>query len=301
MSTGKIDLHTHSTASDGSLSPSALVSLAGEKGISVIALTDHDTLSGLKEFLLAAESMPSVTAVAGVEISVDMAGSEVHIVGLFVDPDSASLEELLREIRGNRDTRNLQIIARLREQGYMISLEDVLQVAGGESVGRPHFAKILVEKGYFETTKSVFESCLRRGGSAYCSRKLPEPQRAIDAIHKAGGLTFWAHPLATRGGELSSVRKFLKTLIKLGLDGVEAYYTSYTAQQQKAMIELANINELLISGGSDFHGTNQLGVEMGSGMKETLLVPEEVYLKLDEAIKLRKGNRLLDLTASTLA
>jgi predicted metal-dependent phosphoesterase TrpH len=279
---GLIDLHTHSCASDGSCTPTELIDEALEKGLSAIALTDHDTVSGLQEFLEYADEKSDFTAVPGVEISVLNNDKEIHIVGLFIDYKCESLEKLLSEVRENRDKRNLEIIRKLNSLDYDITIEEVTDLAGGESIGRPHFAQILISKGYFETPQEVFDKCLKRGATAYCQRILPSPEDAIREIHNAGGLAIWAHPVYRGRNERSYVRKTLKTLMEMGLDGVEAYYSTFTPYQSRMLLEMAEEFNLLVSGGSDYHGINQPTISLGTGV-DNLKVPENILIQLKDA------------------
>jgi len=274
-----IDLHMHSTASDGSYSPSELLKMADSIGLSAIALTDHDTLSGLPEFLKESQKYPSIHAVPGIEVSVEYAGREIHILGLFVNPEDEPLEEMLFEIRKNRNARNGLIVKKLQDMGYNITLQEVLDMAGGESVGRPIFAKILVNKGYFKEPQDVFDHCLKRGAPAFCSRELPSPRKAIEKIKEAGGIAVWAHPLHRTQADRTYLRKVLREMVPYGLDAVEAYYSSFTPAQSLAVKEVADEFSIFISGGSDFHGTNQIGVEMGKG-RGGLQIPYSIYENL---------------------
>lgn len=274
-----IDLHLHSTASDGSYSPSELIDLAASLDLAAIALTDHDTVSGIPEFLEQSKKFPDLTTIPGVEVSVDFGGKELHIVGLFIDHHCQPLEDMLCEIRKNRNARNELMVKKLQKMGFDISLEEVLEAAGGESVGRPIFAKILIKKGYFTEPQDVFDKCLKRGAQAYCSRVLPSPKQAIEKIHEAGGLAIWAHPLHRSQTDRSYLRSTLKELRHYSIDGIEAYYTSFTASQTKAVQEVAYEFSIAVSGGTDFHGTNQTGIDMGSGRGD-LAVPYSVYHSL---------------------
>jgi 3',5'-nucleoside bisphosphate phosphatase len=283
-----IDLHLHSTASDGSYTPKELVELADSLNLGAIALTDHDTLSGLPEFIEHAEKFPGIIPISGVEISVDFAGRELHIVGLFINHNCQPLETMLCEIRKNRNARNELIVKKLQEMDYDITIQEVLDIAGGESIGRPLFAKILIEKGYFSEPQDVFDQCLKRGAPAYCSRILPSPKEAIDAIHEAGGLAIWAHPLHRSQTDRSYLRKVLKELITFNIDGIEAYYTSFTNSQTKAITEVAYEFSISLSGGTDFHGSNQIGIFMGSG-RGGLKIPFSVYESLYGLSQKRKN------------
>ncbi len=277
-----IDLHTHSTASDGSLSPSEIVRLALSKKLGAIALTDHDTVSGIEEFLGESAKL-DVNAVPGVEVSV-MHENSIHITGLFIDYKNENLQRLLCEIRKNRDSRNILIVAKLEQMGYKITLEEIESVAKGESVGRPHIAKILIGKGYFKQSQDVFDKCLKKGMPAYCPRILPEPGHAIRVIHEAGGIAIWAHPLHRSENSVSYVENILQSLIKLGLDGIEAYYSTFTREQQDMLLKVAGKHGLAVSGGSDFHGDNMSGVDMGAGFGG-LSVPFSVYTDLLQRIQ----------------
>lgn len=277
-----IDLHTHSTASDGSLTPSEIVALSVETELSAVALTDHDTMSGIPEFIAASANMNAeVEFIPGVEISVDFTGKEVHIVALFVDHEHEGLNELLREVRVNRDARNSRLIEKLNAMGYEITLDEVLAIAGGESVGRPLVAKILIEKGYFDENQEVFDKCLKRGAPAYSPRILPQPERTLKLIKAAGGVSVWAHPLYRSANDRTYMRKVLRALKPLGLDGIEAYYTSFTPPQTKAVLEVAAEFDMLVSGGSDFHGSNQPGIELKTG-RGGLAVPYEILPPLKQ-------------------
>ncbi len=275
----KIDLHTHSAASDGSCTPSEIVAIAAEKNLAAVALTDHDTVAGIPEFLEACSGVGMPAGVPGVEFSVKYRRHTVHILGLFIDHKASGLLSLLREIRGSRDERNLRIISKLRERGYDIELGEVLEVAGGESVGRPHFAKVLIDKGHFKETQPVFDELLKKGSSCYCSRTLPSPEKAISEIHKAKGLAIWAHPVHRAGNEKTYVLNTLKQLVKMGLDGIETAYSTYLPEQAQFLSETAARYGLAVSGGSDFHGENMSGIDMGDGMG-SLDVREGVYHEL---------------------
>ena len=270
-----IDLHVHSTASDGTFSPSELIDMAERLDLAAIALTDHDTVSGLPEFLKRAETS-DVKAVPGVEVAVDWNYREPHILGLFISHDCPELNKLLKEIRDNRHKRNDKIVEKLQANGYDITIDEVKEIGKGESIGRPHVAATLVKKGYFKTVKDVFGSCLARGGTCYVARILPDPKTAILAIHEAGGLAFWAHPVHRKNSNTKDVFSNLKYLKSLGLDGVEVYYSQFSQAQHEMLMKYAKDLDLAVCGGSDFHGANQPDVAMGKGLG-TLSIPESVY------------------------
>ncbi len=270
-----IDFHTHSIASDGSDTPSELLALALEKKLSAIALTDHDTLSGLPDFLSGAQGK-NIVAVPGLEISSSLYNKEIHILGLFIDPSSRKLQDFLVQTRLNRNVRNSQILEKLNIMGYQITLGELDEFARGESVGRPHLARLLVKKGYFETIQDAFDHCLKRGARAYSPRVLVPPEESIRVIHEAGGLAFWAHPVyRSTGGERSFVRRYLRRLVSLGLDGIEAFYSLFSVSQHTMIMEMAKEFNILVSGGSDYHGLNQPSIQLGTGCG-SLEVPDSV-------------------------
>ncbi len=281
-----VDLHTHSTASDGTSSPAELLALARARGIGALALTDHDTTSGLGEFLLEAGKYPDIAAVAGVEVSVKHYDFSIHILGLFIDPASEPLSRMLQEMRKSRNDRNGLIAFKLQKQGYDISIDEVVALAGGECPGRPHFARILVEKGYFSTLQEAFDKCLKRGRGGYCKRDLPMPADAIEAIHKAGGLAIWAHPMSYSDVDRRTISKIVKFMVGKGLDGLEAYYPLFSKEQTACLLEIAEQYSLAVSGGSDFHGINMKNIDIGVG-DGSLSIPFSVYenLKAFHAVK----------------
>lgn len=274
-----IDLHVHSTASDGTYTPSDLVKLAEKLKISVIALTDHDTIGGLKEFTAALKNS-NVIGIPGVELAVIMKKHECHILGYWIDNDCDRLNELLEEIRKNRDERNVNIINALQKSGLKVTMEDIAKEVKSESIGRPHIASALVKKGYFKTIKDVFSYCLARGNYGYVPRKISEPKTAIDTIHAAGGIAFWAHPLH-RAHHNNNIMPSLKYLLELGLDGIEAYYSEYTTHQQKLLLNYATNLNIPVCGGTDFHGKNLPDILLGSG-RGNLKIPDKVYCDLLE-------------------
>ena len=278
-----IDLHIHSTASDGTYTPSELIDLAEKQNLAAVALTDHDTIAGLAEFMKKAESS-SVIAVPGVEVAVNWNYKELHILGLWIKDDCVELNELLKEIRNNRHKRNDRIIDKLHENNYNITIEEVKKVAKGESVGRPHIASVLVEKGYFKTIKDVFSTCLAPGGTGYAGRILPDPVTAISVIHKAGGIAFWAHPVHRNRSNTKNILSNLKYFKSLGFDGVEAYYSEFSQAQHNMLLKYADELNMQVCGGSDFHGENQPDIILGKG-RGSLVVPQSVYENLYKYIE----------------
>ncbi|WP_406678490.1 PHP domain-containing protein [Moorella sp. ACPs] len=241
------DLHTHTTASDGRLSPAELIRLAQTKGLTALGVTDHDTVAGLAE-ALAAGSSYGVTVVPGVELSTEWEDKEVHILGYYLDWQKEHLLAFLETMRQARHRRTARMVARLQELGYDISMGEVEQEVRGEAVGRPHIAAVLVRKGYAPSVEAAFKTLLARGRPAYVPREKVEPARAVEVILKAGGVPVLAHP------GLSEADALLPALVDDGLQGIEAYYPLHDAAATGRYLELASRYNLVVTGGSDFHG-----------------------------------------------
>ena len=274
-----IDLHMHSSCSDGTLTPEELVAAALDLGLEAAALTDHDTVSGVERFLSAASGTP-LHAVPGVELASMLFSKDIHIVGLVIDPGNAALSAALEQMRQWREERNAEMVEKIRSKGYEITPEEVLAEAGGESVGRPHMASVLLKKGYFQDMQSVFGRLIGRGGSCYVARKYYPVDACIRMIHGAGGLAVWAHPLHAAHGARAILRKIGSRLVSFGLDGLECYYSTFSEQQQTDALEFARARSLLVSGGSDYHGASHPQVKMGTGIDGNLAIPFEIYERL---------------------
>lgn len=281
-----LDLHTHSTASDGTLSPKALVRNAMERGLTAVALTDHDTVHGVPAFVAAAEGT-GLRAIPGVEIGSSWYGGSIHIVGLFIDAEDRGLRCLLQRVRGGRTTRNEKILARLNALGIPLRWDDVLSLAKGESVGRPHIASGLVSLGVCSSVRDAFERFLAEGKPAHVRRFLPLPAQTVRVIHRAGGVAAWAHPLGYRRRTPANLRQVARHLHRVGLDALEGYYSEYTPDQERLVHRIAGELGLLISGGTDFHGSHVPEVALGIG-KGSLCVPDSCLPPL-EALARRYG------------
>lgn len=262
-----IDLHAHTTASDGTATPRELVALAKKRGLSAVGITDHDTLGGHALALEAGAEM-GVEIVPGIELSVkDEDGEKSHLLGYYVGADSALAREL-ESLQRERDARNEVIIEQLAALGVLISMARVLEIARGGVVGRPHIARAMIERGYVETTAQAFEKYLGDGAAVKASKAVLTPARAIALIHEAGGVAIWAHPTrppSKRAGELDldKLEAQLQRWVGLGLDGLEIYYSQYTAREAEWAAEMARKYGLLGTGGSDFHGLTKPDIEVG--------------------------------------
>ncbi len=254
----KIDLHMHSTASDGLLSPTEVVRSAHALELTTIALTDHDTTDGVAEAQAAGHNL-GVEVIAGVEINSEGEHGDVHFLGYFVDPANAALQEKLLEIRDARVGRARGMLRKLAEMGMPVAWERVLQIAGdASSIARPHVARALLEAGHVTSTQEAFDKYINNDGPAYVNRLRLTPQETIDIVHAAGGLIVLAHP--PRAGTV----ELIPMLQELGLDGIEVYYSEHTPDEIAMLERIAAERGLLTTGGSDFHGWND-GVHANMG------------------------------------
>lgn len=257
-----IDLHTHSYYSDGSLSPAELVRHAQEVGLSALALSDHDTTAGLPEALAEADRL-SFHFIPGVELSV-ISATETHIVGLAIDPNSPSLQKALAVAQDFRRERNQTTAAKLAALGFDCPLAEAEALAGHGIVGRGHFAKLMVKKGYAASVPEAFEHYLASGRPAYTGEHPFTDREAIELIHSAGGVAILAHLHLIRLTD-EALFSYLKKLKAFGLDGIEGYYTEYSEEMGIRYRGFAEKLALLLSGGSDFHGTIKPHIALGKG------------------------------------
>ena len=277
----KIDLHTHSTASDGTMSPSELVRHAKKLGIEVLSLTDHDSVNGLDEFFDECVKQ-NIESVAGVELSARFSG-EMHILGFFMDYKNAEFVKKLRALRESRVNRNKEMTAVLRKHGFDITDNDLISQKDGGTLGntgRAHMAVAMVKKGYVKTTQEAFERYLGKGRECYVPRLSYRPAECIEMIKNAGGAAVLAHPVYIAPTE-SALRELLAELKGYGLDGAECYYSDYSPEYVKTCLKVCGELGLAPSGGSDFHGKNRPNVEIG----DTLGAPIEILDGLKERSK----------------
>ena len=245
----KGDFHTHSTASDGVLSPSALVDLVASQGVVYHALTDHDSTEGIAEARVAAAKYPGYTLIPGVEMGTDIEGAEVHMLGLYLDPADGELQALLKRLRDGRVGRGYGIVEKLRGMGIMIEWERVLEIAGDASVGRPHIAQALVEAGYVPKVADAFDRWIGRNGPAYVERDKMTPVESVHCIVERGGMACLAHP-----ADLQDLDALLGELAGAGMQAMEVFYKDYLPETVEALRQAAERHRLLPLGGSDYHG-----------------------------------------------
>jgi predicted metal-dependent phosphoesterase TrpH len=266
----KIDLHVHTTVSDGTLSPSEVVKEAAARGVSILGIADHDITDGLPEAQQAAEGT-GITLVPGVELSVGAGKREIHVLGYFVDHRQRELQEKLAWVRAARDRRNARIVERLAELGASVDARRVQEIAGSGSVGRPHIAAALVEVGHVSSQLEAFHRYLARGKAAYVSRERMEPKEACEVVRGSGGLPVLAHP--AKSGSLSQMEE----LVGAGMEGIEVYHCDHKPDDVKALLSFARERSLLVTGGSDSHGPHSDrpvpigGVEVPEWVGEELL------------------------------
>lgn len=249
-----IDLHAHTTASDGDQTPTQLVERAAECGLTALAVTDHDTTGGVAEAFAAGKRI-GVEVIPGIELSVEFPDGQFHLLGFYIDPESPTLQARLNAVRAARADRNARIVARLEELGITIDMEEVKAEAGGEIVARPHFAKVLIRQGVVGSVKEAFDTYLGAGGLASVARVRLEPEEAIALVHAAGGVAILAHPNNLRRGP-EETEAAIVAMQRQGLDGIEARYNLHTPEQTAFYLALAERHGLLTSGGSDFHGVS---------------------------------------------
>ena len=253
-----VDLHVHTTASDGSLAPSVVVRSAAMGGVTALAVTDHDSVDGIVEALEAAKAC-GIDLIAGVELSAGAAeDGDVHILGLALDHTSASLLATLAGLRERRVERAREMTERLSAGGHPLAFEDVLAAAGGGSVGRVHIAQALVEAGSAETIAAAFTDFIGRGAPFYVHKATLDPHRAVELIHAAGGVAVLAHPGLSGASALP-------TLLDAGLDGIEAFHAEHTTYDRDRFAALAAKHGLIVTGGSDYHGPRVHSAPIGAG------------------------------------
>ncbi|MBI3986569.1 MAG: PHP domain-containing protein [Lentisphaerae bacterium] len=273
-----IDLHLHSTFSDGNLTPEELIAEAERLGLSAVALTDHDCIGGLERFIRAA-SGKRVKAVTGVEISVDFKPGTMHMLGYCFDPLDAELRKKLDFLVEGRNARNRDMLATLNQIGISLTLEEVKAFVGEGTVGRLHFALALQKKGYVRTTEEAFDRYLGKGKQAYAERDRLTPAMGIAMIRNAGGVAVLSHPFTL---EISreQLTQVVAGLVESGLQGIEIYYPQHQPKQLQQYLALAKQFNLLATGGTDYHGTAIPGLAMGTGFG-SLNVPDEVLTRIE--------------------
>ena len=270
-----IDLHSHTTHSDGTCSPAELIAEACRVGVSTLAITDHDTFSGYDEALPHARNR-GVELLCGIELSTKLDGQSVHLLGYFLRIDGlAGLRAWVLDMQASRRERNVRLVARLQSLGLEITLAEA-QAIGRGMTGRPHFARILVEKGYVKTVQQAFDDYLAESAPGYVDRYEPQFTDAVRRIREAGGIASMAHPVRLKG----DLAALLPTLRDAGLNAIEAYHSDHSEGDRETFLSLAATHGMLVTGGSDFHGTVKPGIALGTGRDGNVRVPEDLLDRL---------------------
>ncbi len=278
----RIDLHVHTTASDGTLTPAAVTARARGLGLAAIAITDHDTVEGVAEAMRAGKEL-GVEVVPGIELSCYYQGREVHVLGYFIDIASASLAETIRAVTENRKARNHIIAERMAADGLPVSIDELKRRFPHTVIGRPHFAEVLVEHGLADSVSDAFARYLNRGRPYFEPQKRMNMDEAAAAINAAGGLAVLAHPYQYRYSE-AEMRRLFADFKSCGGTGIECFYSGYDAEKSAFLTSAAAELGMCVTGGSDFHGSVKPDIELGSG-KGGLNVDRELLNKLKERIK----------------
>lgn len=259
-----IDLHAHTTASDGSLTPRELVESAHRVGLSALAIADHDTTAGVPEALAAGLEL-GVEIVPAVEISALFPGGTMHILGYYCDMDDPGFQENLKAIREGRDNRNPRIVAKLNELGLEITMDEIMAECGGDVLGRPHFARAMLKKGFVQSVQEAFDIYLSSEGKAYMPKEVYPPQQCVETIVRAGGVAVLAHPNQLQRETQAEVEAIVDELMDYGLQGVEAIHGNVEPDLAAVYDAMARRRGLIVTGGSDFHGASKPNIQLGSG------------------------------------
>jgi predicted metal-dependent phosphoesterase TrpH len=276
-----VDLHIHSTASDGSLSPSEIIKTAEKAGLGAIAITDHDTLEGSAEALTYPESH-DVEILPGIEFSANFRSGNVHILGYLIRLDDADMGKTLEIVQRARSDRNVKMLKKLQGLGFDVDYEEIAEFAGPGQIGRPHIAQMLMKKGIVQNVEEAFVRFLKKGRPAYTERYRLQSGEAIQAILDAGGVPVLAHPFSLRARSERDLEEIVGQLKKSGLKGVEAYYPGHGPTRTALYERVARGHGLVVTGGTDFHGAVKPGIHMGFGNGD-LRVPYEVVDELKRA------------------
>lgn len=282
MDTRIIDLHVHSKASDGTFTPTELVEEAKRAGLSAFALTDHDTTDGVAEAMTAAKAA-GIELIPGVELSTEYEGTEVHVLGLYIDVNNAGLQKQMADFRDSRDNRNIYMLEKLRTEGFDITQEALEEKFPNAVITRAHIARYLLDQGYIPDMKTAFSEYIGDGCRCYVGRPKVTPMDAVDYILAAGGIPVLAHPVIYHM-ERPQLIRMIREMKEHGLVGMEAIYSENTPADEQELKALARAEGLLITGGSDFHGTNKPDIRLGVG-RGKLYIPYSILEKIKAEIQ----------------
>ena len=277
-----IDLHVHSKASDGTFTPTELVEEAKRAGLAAFALTDHDTTDGVAEAMTAAKAA-GIELIPGVELSTEYEGTEVHVLGLYIDVNNAGLQKQMADFRDSRDNRNIYMLEKLRTEGFDITQEALEEKFPNAVITRAHIARYLLDQGYIPDMKTAFSEYIGDGCRCYVGRPKVTPMDAVDYILAAGGIPVLAHPVIYHM-ERPQLIRMIREMKEHGLVGMEAIYSENTPADEQELKALARAEGLLITGGSDFHGTNKPDIRLGVG-RGKLYIPYSILEKIKAEIQ----------------
>jgi len=273
-----IDLHSHTNESDGTFSPAQLVAEAIRSGVTSLGVTDHDTFAGY-DLALPVAREAGLDLICGIELSTKLHGQSVHLLGYFLSTDGlGEFRSWIRELQAARRDRNIRLVARLQELGMNITLDEA-ERRGRGMTGRPHFAQLLVEKGYVPNLRQAFDEYLDESAKGYVYRREPTFAEGVKWIRDAGGISSLAHPIRVRG----EVRALMPELCEMGLAAIEAYHSDHSPEHTALYLDLARRHGLQVTGGSDFHGAVKPDVSLGTGCAGNLKIPEDLLQRLREA------------------
>lgn len=275
-----IDLHVHTTASDGDKSPKELLDYAIEKGIDVIAITDHDTVDGVEEAINYSKDK-NIIVIPGIEFDAEAPKGQIHILGLFIDYKDINIQEKLQKVKDERNARNDKFIAEFNKMGFEITLDELKKVSNEEVIAKPHFAKVFLNKGYIKNVEEIYNQYFNKSPFKEMIRMSYKPQEVIEIIKKAKGLAILAHPHSLKLDD-ELLEEKIKEFVSYGLDGIECYHSNHTKEQMSKYLEIANKYNLLITKGSDYHGpVTKPDILLGKGLDENLVecCNEEMLIK----------------------
>ncbi|HTW95749.1 MAG TPA: PHP domain-containing protein [Tepidisphaeraceae bacterium] len=278
-----VDLHCHSTASDGTLAPAAVVRLAQQRNLSALALTDHDTIGGIAEAAAEAANL-GIDFIPGIEISAEFPHpGTMHILGYGVNPQTSALQNLTAQLIAGRDNRNPRIVAKLNEMGVAVTMAEWEAEAKGGVLGRPQLAAILHRKGYVSSIKQAFDKFIGQGAPAYFDKERLSPAQALDMIRQSAGIAVLAHPIQLRTENDAQLERIVKDLVDLGLAGLEVMHSDHDDAHVAKYTALADRFGLIKTGGSDFHGTNKKDIDLGTARGRR--IPREFFDSLAERLQ----------------
>lgn len=281
-----IDLHVHTKASDGEKTPTELIDLAINKNIKAIAITDHDTVDGIEEVVNYSKNK-NILVIPGIELEAATRKGQMHILGLFIDNNNDEFRKKLLDIKQARENRNSKIIEELNKMGFEITLEELKMVSGGKTIGKPHFAKVFLSKGYIKTKSEMFDNYFNKPPLSNFKKASYTPQEVIKMIKEANGIAILAHPQSLKLND-DELKEKIKELKSYGLSGLECYHSDQTKEEMDKFIKIAKQLNLVVTKGTDYHGPNvKPNIELATGINGNLVIENEDEI-LENVLKYKK-------------